>query len=624
MLSAPAAAPAHAVARPAIVRVACPRTRPLAECGFVRVPLDRRFPHGRTIRIYFEHYLRKQRSRPAVSTVLSIEGGPGFSTTADRAARLQLWRPVSARRDLLLVDLRGTGRSGALNCPAFRRHILGYVARAARCAAQLGPTRDDYDTSQSVQDLAVVLRAIHAGKIDLYGDSYGSYAAQAFAIRYPHRLRSLVLDGTYQLPGSDPALADIAASTRSSLVLACERRPGCPAGSHPLALITRLVDRVRRHPIAGVAPDGDGDPVHVRVDPDTLGQLVQSGFYYQGVWRDIFAATRSAFAGDDAPLLRLVAETVTTDGPNGDPREFTESLYLSVICHDYPELWPLESPVSQRPADVHAGLAAYPAGTFAPFTAQEWTGLDYEGALACLRWPQAAFPDPPVSPTAPYPHVPTLILNGDLDNITPLADARVVASRFPDSTLVVMQNSGHVTALEDQNDCAAPIYEHFVRTLSPGNTSCASRTPEVRVVPSFPLALSAVTPALPSPGDGSTLRDRRVAAASAAAVADVLQRWWANLTGSDVGLRGGHWSYSGGAVTVFTLRNVAFVPGVRVTGTVRWVYATGRVRADVVTRTAGGPPERLRMVWSLQVRAARARLVGLVAGRSLRLHMLAP
>jgi hypothetical protein len=115
-----------------------------------------------------------------------------------------------------------------------------------------------------------------------------------------------------------------------------------------------------------------------------------------------------------------------------------------------------------------------------------------------------------------------------------------------------------------------------------------------------------------------------VAAASAAAVADVLQRWWANFSGSDVGLRGGHWSYSGGAVTLFTLRNVAFVPGVRVTGTVRWVYATGRVRATVVTSTAGGVPERLQMAWSLQVRAARARLVGSVAGRPLRLHMLAP
>jgi pimeloyl-ACP methyl ester carboxylesterase len=590
----------------------------------VRVPLDRRFPHGRTIRIYFEHYFRARRSRPATSTVLSIEGGPGFSTTADRAARLQLWRPVSARRDLVLVDLRGTGRSGALNCPAFRRHILPYIERAGRCAAELGPSRDDYDTSQSVQDLAAVLDAIGVGKVDLYGDSYGSYAAQAFAIRYPQRLRSLVLDGTYQLPGSDPALADIAQSTRSGLVLACERRPGCPARGHPLGLIERLLRRARTNPWSGIAPDADGTRIHVRADPNTLAQLLQSGFYYQGVWRDIFAATRSAFAGDTAPLLRLVAETVTTDGPNGNPRDFTESLYLSVICHDYPELWPAGTPVAARMADVRSGLAGYPAGTFAPFTAREWTGLDYEGALACLRWPSAAFADPPVSPTAPYPSVPTLILNGDLDNITPLADARVVASRFPRSTLVVMQNSGHVTALQDQNACASRIYEHFVRALSAGDTGCADRTPEVRVVPSFPLSLAGVAPALPAAGDGSTVADRRVAAAGAAAVADVLQRWWANVSGTGVGLRGGTWSYSGGDLTVFALHGVAFVPRVRVTGTVRWRYSTGRVRAWVVVRAPGAAPERLRMAWSLQVRAARARLDGTAGGRTLRLAMPAP
>jgi pimeloyl-ACP methyl ester carboxylesterase len=624
MLSVPAHATAHDVApRPALVRVACPRVQPAGECGFVRVPLDRRFPHGRQIRIYFERYYRRERTRPATSTVVSIEGGPGFSTTADRAARIQLWRPVSARRDLVLVDLRGTGRSGALNCPAFRRHILPYIVRAGRCAAQLGSARDDYDTSQSVQDVEAVLRTIGVGKIDLYGDSYGSYAAQAFALRYPWRLRSLVLDGTYQLPGSDPALADIAQSTRSSLQLACERRPACPAGGHPLGLVARLIRRVRAHPISGVAADADGTRLRVTADTDTMAQLLQSGFYYQGVWRDIFAAARSAFAGDNAPLLRLVAETETTDGPNGDPREFTESLYLSVICHDYPELWPAGTPVADRPADVAAALRGYPAGTFAPFTATEWTGLDYEGALACLRWPSPAFSDPPVPAGVRYPDVPTLILNGDLDNITPLADARVVASRVPDSTLVVMQNSGHVTALEDQNDCASVIEERFVRDLAPGDTSCASRTPEVRVVPSFPLTLAGMAPAAASAGDSSTVTDRRIAAAAAAAVADVLQRWWANLSGSGVGLRGGTWSYTGANVTTFTLRGDEFVPSVPVTGTVRWNYTTGAVRAAVSVRAAG-ELERVQMRWSEQVRAAVAHLAGTAGGRTLRLHMLAP
>jgi len=190
----PAQAP-NASAAPAIVRTACPGGGAHDTCGFLRVPLDRRLPDGRKIRIYFELRSRADRSRPPASTVLSIEGGPGFSTTADRSARIQLWRPLSARRDLLLVDLRGTGRSDPLDCTAFRRHILGYIDRAARCAAELGTARDFYDTSQSVQDLAAVLGALRIGRVDLYGDSYGSYAAQAFALRYPHKLRSLVLDG---------------------------------------------------------------------------------------------------------------------------------------------------------------------------------------------------------------------------------------------------------------------------------------------------------------------------------------------------------------------------------------------------------------------------------------------
>ena len=140
--------------------------------------------------------------------------------------------------------------------------------------------------------------------------------------------------------------------------------PAARPAAHPLALIARLVAAGAPPPDRRASrPTPTATRVHVRADTNTLGQLVQSGFYYQGVWRDIFAAARSAFAGDDPPLLRLVAETVTTDGPNGDPREFTESLYLSVICHDYPELWPAatrRSP-SARPLSAPR-LAAYPAG----------------------------------------------------------------------------------------------------------------------------------------------------------------------------------------------------------------------------------------------------------------------
>jgi hypothetical protein len=106
-----------------------------AKCGYVRVPLDRAKPDGKTIKVYFERYPRRHRELPRVSTVVSIEGGPGYPVTPDRSTRVDLWRPVSGKRDLVLIDLRGTGRSAPLGCEAFSRKSRGYVARAGRCAA---------------------------------------------------------------------------------------------------------------------------------------------------------------------------------------------------------------------------------------------------------------------------------------------------------------------------------------------------------------------------------------------------------------------------------------------------------------------------------------------------------
>ena len=109
-----------------------------ARCGFVRVPIDHANPSGTKIRVYYEFYPATD-TGPVASTVLSIEGGPGYSTTADRSGRIALWKPLSAHRNLLLVDLRGTGRSGALACKAFADHILGYIDRAGRCATSSVP-----------------------------------------------------------------------------------------------------------------------------------------------------------------------------------------------------------------------------------------------------------------------------------------------------------------------------------------------------------------------------------------------------------------------------------------------------------------------------------------------------
>ncbi len=595
------------------------------QCGHARLPLDRVEPDGRTIDVYFELYPRRQSTRPALATVLSIEGGPGYPTAADRDARAELWRPVSDRRDLLLVDLRGTGESGALACKAFARSTTGYAARAERCARELGPDRDLYSTSQAVQDLEAILGAFEVDQVDLYGDSYGSYAAQAFALRFPERLRSLTLDGTYPLPGSDPAAADLVAAVRRGLELTCTRSPTCPekAREDPVALVARFAERVRKRPLEGRAPDGDGTPTDVLVDADGFVQIVSATYWHPGVWRDLPAAIAAAERGDAAPILRLGAETITVDAGEEDPPSSSEGLYLAVTCADYPQLWDPATPLEDRESEIDERLAAYPPGTFDPFTGEEWTGTDYEGWLACRRWPTTARDDPPDPAGAAYPDVPTLVLNGDLDTITSSEGAREVAGRFPESTFVEVENSLHVTAIYDHDDCASRIYLRFVRTLDPGDTSCARQISEPHVVPVFAAKLGDVEPASSAAGDASSRGDRRLAAAAAATVGDVVSRWAVNYDATSVGLRGGRWSYEGDDPVVFQLRRVELVPGVAVTGTARWGDASGVV-ANVTVRAPDGTSGRLRVSWPARVQRAQATLAGDIAGRRLAATMPAP
>ena len=581
----------------------CRDAAPGARCGYVTVPLDRAGSTDATLRIEFELYRRRDRGRPSLGTMVDVEGGPGYSTTDSRSYYLALHRPLMARRDLLLVDARGTGLSGALDCPALRRTVADYVRRAGRCAAQLGPRVDLYGTRAVVDDLATVLDALRIPAVDFYGDSYGTYVGQAFAVRHGDRLRSLVLDGAYPLPGTDPAFGDLAEASWRGLRLACERRPVC--GEDPLAALQRLVSRVRNRPVSGRGTDTDGNRIRVRIDETSLATVVQSAYGNLTVYRDLVAAIHAFEAGDRAPLLRLVAES-TLDPAASPVRGFSEALYLAVTCHDYPQLWDPAASLADRRTQLAQARAALPAERFAPFSPTVWTALDYEGATACLRWPGPRRDDPPAPPGAPYPAVPTLVINGDLDNITASSGALVVAARFPRSTFVEMRNTIHVSALGDRSGCAAPLVRRFIRTLDAGDTSCAGRIAEVRVVDRFRRRAA--------PGAAG------VAAAAAATVADALQRWTINYSGGDRGLRGGRWSYTGTRLVRFRFRGARFARDVPVSGTATWRLATGAVHARLRVARRG----HLRVRWNLRQRLARATFRGTIDGRHVRATMPAP
>ena len=99
------------------------------------VPLDRAHPDDRTIDIAFELYAHTDTTQPALDPIVAVEGGPGYSSRASRDYYLDLFEPLMNRRDLLIVDNRGTGASGAINCEKLQSYVGSFADNVAACGS---------------------------------------------------------------------------------------------------------------------------------------------------------------------------------------------------------------------------------------------------------------------------------------------------------------------------------------------------------------------------------------------------------------------------------------------------------------------------------------------------------
>ena len=529
-------------------------------CGTVPVPIDRSGTvpalAGKTIAL---HVMWKPASvADTDGALVALAGGPGQAATPFAANFAVALAPALGTRDLVVYDQRGTGESGALDCPGAISSAASLQQFVEMCAAELGPARDFYSSKDSAGDIDAVRQAVGVDQVTLFGVSYGTYVAQLYSRLFPTHTAALVLDSVVGASGVDVYSLSNFAAVPKVLAANCARKLCRKITADPFADLARVVKRADGSGLILNYVDQTGALRLFRATEATLLSFIVETFSLDAVARARFpAALRSAVADDFYPLGRLLAP-VTSSGSSSD---VSMALYTATSCTDTRFPWASSDLLSVRETKATAALDAVPSSAYGPFTRD--ASLALSNIDLCIYWPASSVD---ASVVAPYPDIPVLVLDGLEDDLTPLADAVAVAALYPQSVRVNVPFTGH-SAISDvwpnADTCVQSSLAHFfTRTPIP---SCSFVTPFFRPVPVDPDLLAEVKP----------VRLKGVRGRTIGAVLGTLSDATASaLAGSNAGLRGGYFS---GSLFKLRLHKFVYVPGVIVNGTFNVVNGVGTV-----------------------------------------------
>jgi pimeloyl-ACP methyl ester carboxylesterase len=579
------------------------------------VPLDRAGTVPGRVSLLVRRVRARRHGGATLPPVFVLAGGPGQSATdAFNADSLGLLYPAYGRRDLIVFDQRGTGGSGLLRCPRLERaNLLRAGPAAGECARRLGPRRAFYTSRDTTDDIDALREQLGAERIALFGTSYGTKVALAYAKRYPAHVERLVLDSVAELDGPDPYYLDTMAAVPRVVHSLCGRL--CSWTRDPVADLHRLVDRIGQNggALRGRVVDARGRRRASRLTRVDLFTVLLAGDFDPTLRAAFPGAVDAALHGDASPLLRLRRRAFLVDAEPPPPRQLSSAVYAATTCEEVPMPWPRTTPpdAAQRHGLAALHATTIPDSAFRPF--DRATALASDTLELCESWPEA-----PVAPdfgNGSLPDVPVLLVEGADDLRTPLENAGRVAQLFPRSRVVVAPDTGHSAIGSDFAGCALRAFARFLQ-----------RRPVPRGCPHVRKAFPAEPPPPGRLADVRQLRGTsgprgRTLAAVKLTLRDVAEDSLTELIfdphDPDIarggGLRAGHYRID--SENALELRGVAYVPGVTLSGRIRNFLArrqSGRLR--VGGRAA--PHGRLAI--------RRFRVSGRLGGRRVRGDLRAP
>ena len=398
-----------------------------ALCGVARRPLDPGQRAGPGIDVHYAVLPALARNRQP-DPVFFFAGGPGQSAMDLAGQVSRLLARVANRRDIVLVDQRGTGQSAPLNCDQPQpTGALADLVDSARAIQRLQACRlrleqlphgrlQHFTTHVAMQDVEAVRQALGATHINLVGGSYGTRAALEYMRQFPQGVRRAVLDGVAPADMALPAsFSPDNQAALDAVIDACAEQKACATRlpglrqrwQRLLASLPRTVSAA--HPVTGQVQS-------LELTRDSVLGMARSPLYVPALAAALPFAVHEAAEGRFEPLLGL-----STALTSGRPVPMAEGMHFSVVCaEDLPRL---------------AQSADRPGADFGEMAAQLYRQV-------CAAWPRGAVP--PAFYTLPSAPAATLVLSGGVDPVTPPRHGeRVSKALGAKARHVVVAQAGH-------------------------------------------------------------------------------------------------------------------------------------------------------------------------------------
>jgi pimeloyl-ACP methyl ester carboxylesterase len=425
------------------------------ECGWLIVPEDHAKPDGRTIKLAVARF-KSDADKPEPDPIVYLEGGPGGAPLKSYPPQFDVYLgPLAAKRDVILFDQRGTGYSEPLlNCPELKDLALATldqdlsqtqsqkmsIEASLKCHDRLikeGVNLAAYNTAQNAADIEALRKAMGYDKINLYGTSYGTRLALTALRDQAGGIRSAVIDSVV------PLQVDLFAQVPPNGVQALEKvfeacRSDATCNANYPDLQKVLLDakaKLDKVPAKLDITLKSGEKKEALLNGDGLIGALFEGLYITSL---IPTFPRMIYDVRDGKY-DLVGGIIAAQVSQFD--DISQGMYYSVHCQEevpFTDAQQIDTYVKQHP---------------------EFEALADKSTLQlCQSWgvPAAGA----VENQAVSSDIPTLVLSGEFDPITPPTYGQQAAKTLSNSFTFEVPRAGHGSSVTE--DCPRSLVVAFL------------------------------------------------------------------------------------------------------------------------------------------------------------------